>query len=55
MDKREFRLGQGVAIITAQTRVTVTTTGDIKLEAISSDAVFGAEKWFPIATMFLID
>lgn len=45
----------GSGNVATQTRVTVTTTGDIKLEAISSDAVFGAEKWFPIATMFLID
>lgn len=45
----------GSGNVATQTRVTVTTTGDIKLEAISSDAVFGADKWFPIATMFLID
>lgn len=38
-----------------QTRVTVTTTGDVKLEAISDNAVFGVDKWFPIATMFLVD
>lgn len=38
-----------------QTRLTVTTTGDVKLEAISDNAVFGADKWFPIATMYLVD
>lgn len=45
----------GSGNVATQTRITVTTTGDIKLEAISSEAFFGAEKWFPIATMFLID
>lgn len=38
-----------------QTRLTVTTTGDVKLEAISDNAVFGADKWFPIATMYLVN
>ena len=45
----------GSGDVATQTRATVTTTGDIKLEAISSDATFGASKWFPIATMFLVD
>lgn len=38
-----------------QTRLTVTTTGDVKLEAISDNAIFGADKWFPIATMYLVN
>ncbi len=38
-----------------QTRLTVTTIGDVKLEAISDNAIFAADKWFPIATMFLVD
>lgn len=45
----------GTGNYATQTRLTVTTTGDVKLEAISDNAVFGAEKWFPIATMFLVD
>lgn len=45
----------GAGNVATQTRVVATTTGDIKIEAISSDAVFGADKWFPLATMFLID
>lgn len=45
----------GTGNFATQTRLTVTTTGDVKLEAISDNAVFGADKWFPIATMFLVD
>lgn len=45
----------GTGNFATQTRVTVTTTGDVKLEAISDNATFGADKWFPIATMFLVD
>lgn len=45
----------GTGNYATQTRATVTTTGDIKLEAISDNAVFGASKWFPIATMFLVN
>lgn len=41
--------------VATQTRLTVTTTGQVKLEAISSDATFGAGKWFPIATMFYVN
>jgi hypothetical protein len=45
----------GAGNFATQTRLTVTTTGDVKLEAISDNAVFDASKWFPIATSFLID
>lgn len=45
----------GTGNFATQTRITLTTTGDIKLEAISDNAVFGADKWFPIATMYLVD
>lgn len=45
----------GTGNYATQTRLTLTTTGEVKLEAISDNAVFGADKWFPIATMFLID
>lgn len=45
----------GTGNFATQTRLTVTTTGDVKLEAISDNAVFGADKWFPIATMYLVD
>lgn len=45
----------GTGNFATQTRMTVTTTGDVKLEAISDNAVFGAEKWFPIATTYLVD
>lgn len=45
----------GTGNFATQTRLTVTTTGDVKLEAISDNAVFGSDKWFPIATMYLVD
>lgn len=45
----------GAGNYATQTRLTVTTTGDVKLEAISDNAVFGADKWFPIATMYLVN
>ena len=45
----------GTGNYATQTRLTLTTTGEVKLEAISDNAVFGADKWFPIATIFLID
>lgn len=45
----------GTGNYATQTRLTVTTTGDVKIEAISDNAVFGADKWFPIATEYLVD
>lgn len=45
----------GTGNFATQTRMTVTTTGDVKIEAISDNAVFAADKWFPIATMYLIN
>lgn len=45
----------GTGNYATQTRLTVTTTGDVKLEAISDNAVFGADKWFPIATEYLVN
>lgn len=45
----------GAGNYATQTRLTVTTTGDVKLEAISDNAVFSADKWFPIATMYLVN
>lgn len=45
----------GVGYGTTQTRMVVTTAGDIKIEAISDNATFGADKWFQISTIFLVD
>lgn len=36
-------------------RWVVETNGKIRVEAISHNATYGAEKWFPIHTEFLID
>ena len=45
----------GTSNFATQTRLTITTTGEVKLEAISDNAVFGADKWFPIATMYFVN
>lgn len=41
--------------IATMSRMVVTTTGDIQVQGITEGASYGADKWFPIATSFLVD
>lgn len=41
--------------IATMSRVVVTTTGEIQIQGITDGASYGADKWFPIATMYLVD
>lgn len=40
--------------VAATSRMTISAAGNIQIQGVTKDAVFEADKWFPLATMFFI-
>lgn len=45
----------GAGNIAIESRMVINSNGELRVEAISEGGAFGAERWFPIGTTFLVD